>query len=195
MSGMDRKASPRWIKTSEKLALVGAAVILCLQTCAIAADMSMAPHRRLLSHEQRRSVTFDMASSADEPRPTLSSRQVSRLPKLFIQEVPSRYRAGATATEHDRTYGFSSLGPVLSVEHELWDSYWHAIDCWFIDQLRMSPLRTYNDSDADMIVVAASLPVMDLETQVCLKTCLCIAKQQHRAQLSLQRFLDPKDAF
>ena len=40
------------------------------------------------------------------------------------------------------------------------------MDHWFNAQVRMSPLRTYKAEEADVIYVAACLPLHDLKLQV-----------------------------
>ena len=81
-------------------------------------------------------------------------------PRLLFADIPFRYQKDLA-----QTYGFQALGRHLSVEHELWDSQWHQIDLWFIDQFRSSPLRTYNETEADFVFVPASLAILDTPLQ------------------------------
>ena len=88
--------------------------------------------------------------------------------RFYVQELPVKYYQGKEDMRDTlHGYAFGSLGEHISGKHELWDSKWHQSDLWFANQLRTSPLRTYNESEADIIVVPASFYVHDIAVQVC----------------------------
>ena len=81
-------------------------------------------------------------------------------PRIFVQEVPEKFCPGAANDKAGaRGYGFKSLNEPLSIEFSIWNSYWHANDLWFADQFRTSPLRVYNETEADLVFVPICLAI------------------------------------
>lgn len=79
-----------------------------------------------------------------------------------MAEVPNRY---TDKSRVELQYGLASLGPHLSIEHELWSTKWHSVNGWFSNQLRVSQVRTYDEEAADMIFVATMMDFQNVGQQ------------------------------
>lgn len=83
---------------------------------------------------------------------------------IYVADVPAAYVTGTYgkgAEETNLQYGHASFGPLLSAEHEQWASTWHSVTAWYIEQIKTSPLRTYDAASADIIFVPAMLNQAD----------------------------------
>lgn len=79
-------------------------------------------------------------------------------PSFYISEVPDAYIIGYYGQgKTDSHYGHAALGPLLAPEYDHWDSIWHRVTAWYIDQLSTSFLRTYDIDAADIIFVPATI--------------------------------------
>jgi hypothetical protein len=81
-------------------------------------------------------------------------------PSFYVAEVPYAYTNGVYGegkTETDSHYDYASLEPLLAPEHDHWDSIWHRVVAWYINQISMSVLRTYDIDTADIIFVPATI--------------------------------------
>ena len=87
---------------------------------------------------------------------------------IYVADIPAAYTTGVTGRgkiETDIQYGYDSLGQLLSPQEDHWDTIWHQVDAWFINQLKMSRLRTYDADAADIVFVPAMLSINSEEQQ------------------------------
>ena len=80
--------------------------------------------------------------------------------QVYVAEIPERYVKGAGRlgeVETNAQYGFATVGSLLSLQRDHWDTRWHHTDAWFNNQLMVSPLRTHEADDANVIFVPAML--------------------------------------
>ena len=98
--------------------------------------------------------------SSDRHIELVSKRPAHFSPSFYIAEVPDKFTNGINGkgrAETDSHYGFAALGPLLSAEHDHWDTIWHRVVGWYINQLSTSFLRTYDVDAADIIFVPATI--------------------------------------
>ena len=79
---------------------------------------------------------------------------------IYVADVPDKFVTGVYGKGPQETnlqYAHTSLGSLLSVEHEQWASKWQSATPWYIEQIKTSPLRTYDAASADIIFVPAIL--------------------------------------
>ena len=101
-------------------------------------------------------VIFMFAKTIKYDRKLYSHQTLS----LYVADVPDIYVTGVYGTglvETNLQYGHTSLGALLSIKHEQWASIWHSVIAWYIDQIKTSPIRTYDAAAADIIFVPAIL--------------------------------------
>lgn len=74
--------------------------------------------------------------------------------KIYIAKLPREFQP----REPDKLYSFHALGAsVPATNQQLWNSLWHQIDYWINNQLIISPRRTYDAAEADIVVVPLPL--------------------------------------
>ena len=79
---------------------------------------------------------------------------------IYVADVPDKFVVGTFGRgpeESNLQYGHTAFGSLLSVEHEMWASPWHSVTAWYTEQIKTSPLRTYDAASADIIFVPAIL--------------------------------------
>lgn len=74
--------------------------------------------------------------------------------KIYVADVPDEYRMYQPAEEF---WAFRSLGNIIDLFANQWDSMWHAVDRWFTNQMHISPLRIYSADEADIVYINAAL--------------------------------------
>ena len=73
--------------------------------------------------------------------------------RIAVAQIPEQFTKGNPET----LMGFASLGRAIDIGDGFWESQWHEVDKWWINQLSISPMRVGNDSHADIIFVPATL--------------------------------------
>lgn len=71
--------------------------------------------------------------------------------RVFVVQTPD-YQHGASPQQ---MYGFAQLGNILDADSSMWTSYYEYQDCWWINQMNLSPLRVHDPESADIIFIAA----------------------------------------
>lgn len=88
------------------------------------------------------------------------SSAASAHPSFYVADIPDKYTNGVYGKEKeekDTHHGYAALGTFLSTEHDHWDTIWHRVVAWYIDQLSTSFLRTCDIDTADIIFVPATI--------------------------------------
>ena len=99
----------------------------------------------------------------------IRSNAASEHPSFYVADIPDKYNNGVYGKgkkERNTHYGYAALGPLLSPEHDHWDSIWHRVVAWYIDQISTSFLRTYDIDTADIIFVPATIYVQNSALQI-----------------------------
>ena len=73
--------------------------------------------------------------------------------KISLAVIPEEFTKGSL----ENLLGFASLGKTIDIDNSFWESQWHEVDKWWINQLTISPLRVSDDDQADIIFVPATL--------------------------------------
>lgn len=92
------------------------------------------------------------------------SSLVERALRLYVAEVPEKFFTGVSGKgleEINRQYGHGALGKIWSPRDKYWLTPWHQVDAYWTNLVSISPLRTYDVEQADMIYVPTLMRVGD----------------------------------
>ena len=94
-----------------------------------------------------------LASPVQASQGSRLHRSIPKQAKIAVADIPERFTKGNL----DALLGFASLGKVIDIESAFWESQWHEVDKWWINQLTISPMRVWDSEQADIIFVPATL--------------------------------------
>ena len=83
---------------------------------------------------------------------------------IYVADIPDNYVTGVAGwgpAETNLQYGYAALGGLLSTQHQQWASVWHSNIAWYINQIKTSPLRTYDAASADIVFVPAMMMILN----------------------------------
>ena len=73
--------------------------------------------------------------------------------KIFVAQLPPQFQNWSP----EELWGFRGLGHAVDIKQSLWEANWHSVDKWWINQLNVSPLRTAEVNEADVVFVPATI--------------------------------------
>ena len=77
--------------------------------------------------------------------------------KVYVIQTPDYHQDASP----QHRYGFAQLGDILDATTSLWTSFLEGVpsyerqDCWWINQMNLSPLQVHDPDSADIIFIAA----------------------------------------
>ena len=90
------------------------------------------------------SLQYNIASPIQVPQNSV---------RIFVAELPPQFQSWSP----EELWGFRGLGHAVDIKQSLWEANWHSVDKWWINQLNVSPLRTAEVSEADVVFVPATI--------------------------------------
>ena len=73
--------------------------------------------------------------------------------RIFVAKLPPQFQSWSP----EELWGFRGLGHAVDIKQSLWEANWHSVDKWWINQLNVSPLRTAEVNEADVVFVPATI--------------------------------------
>ena len=89
----------------------------------------------------------------EKPQDIAASINRAQEVRIYLAPLPVKFHDWSA----EDLWGFRSLGEAVDMSQNLWDPSWHAIDKWWINQLSISPLRTADADEADVVFVPATI--------------------------------------
>jgi len=89
----------------------------------------------------------------EKQQDTAASNDHAQEVRIYVAPLPAKFHDWPA----EDLWGFRSLGDAVDMSQSLWDPSWHAIDKWWVNQLSISPLRTADVDEADVVFVPATI--------------------------------------